>query len=111
MTAPQIPDTPDELLALQREAARIPEEPIRKPEKSSAKVREVITLLQHLETSPGEDRQLALLLVQRLEAYHDGVVEQMVDDDGAERGQIAAWAIDADRLMQARRLLASVTLG
>ena len=82
-----------------------------KPERSrSAKVNEVLELISKLETSGLEDQQIALSLVRGLESFHDGVVEELREDDDAKHSQIIAWSIDADRLMRSRMLLESVDL-
>jgi hypothetical protein len=109
-----IPSSPQELIAMQsndnipdNDRAERPE----KPERSrSAKVNEVLELISKLETSGLEDQQIALSLVRGLESFHDGVVEELRDDDEAKHSQIIAWAVDADRLMRCRILLESVDL-
>lgn len=109
-----IPCSPQELIAMQsndnihdNDRAERPE----KPERSrSAKVNDVLELISKLETSGLEDQQIALSLVRGLESFHDGVVEELRDDDDAKHSQIIAWAVDADRLMRSRMLLESVDL-
>jgi hypothetical protein len=109
-----IPGSPQELIAMQsndsipdNDRAERPE----KPERSrSAKVNEVLELISKLETSGLEDQQIALSLVRGLESFHDGVVEELREDDDAKHSQIIAWSIDADRLMRSRMLLESVDL-
>ena len=109
-----IPSSPQELIAMQsndnmpdNDRAERPE----KPERSrSAKVNEVLELISKLETSGLEDQQIALSLVRGLESFHDGVVEELREDDDAKHSQIIAWSIDADRLMRSRILLESVDL-
>ena len=102
-----IPNSPDELIAMQDDQARRPE----KPERSqSAKVKQVLDFMEKLETSATEDQQIALSIVRHLERFHDGVVEEMQEDSEAKHSQIAAWAIDADRLMHCRILLESIDL-
>jgi len=109
-----IPSSPQELIAMQsndnipdNDRAERPE----KPERSRiAKVNEVLELISKLETSGLEDQQIALSLVRGLESFHDGVVEELREDDDAKHSQIIAWSIDADRLMRSRMLLESVDL-
>ena len=109
-----IPSSPQELIAMQsndnipdNDRAERPE----KPERSrSAKVNEVLELISKLETSGLEDQQIALSLVRGLESFHDGVVEELREDNDAKHSQIIAWSIDADRLMRSRILLESVDL-
>lgn len=101
-----IPDSPQQLIAMQTKEQR-PEKPERR---QSPKVKEVLALIEKLETDAYEDQQIALSLVRQLESFHDGVVEEMQEDEEAKHSQIAAWAIDADRLMRARMLLDSVDL-
>jgi hypothetical protein len=102
-----IPSTPQELIAMQENKPERPEKPERQ---QSAKVKEVLDLLEKLETTAAEDQQIALTLVRRLESFHDGVVEEMKDDNEAKHSQIVSWAVDADRLYRARMLLESVDL-
>jgi hypothetical protein len=102
-----IPDSPEALMAMQEHREERPE----KPEyRTPARARQVLDLIDKLDTSPLEDQLIALSLVRKLEAYHDRIVEELQDDDSARHAQIAAWAIDADRLFQSRRLLESVDL-
>ena len=125
-----IPNTPQDLIAMQNDdnstgnstgnaAGNAPgnasdnerRERPEKPEKQkSAKVNEVLELISKLDTSSLDDQQIALTLVRRLESFHDGVVEEMREDDNAEHSQIIAWSIDADRLMRSRMLLESIDL-
>jgi len=108
--AANTPDTINELIAMQeKENADRPEKPD-KDRKPSARIQEVLDLLNKLETTAAEDHEIALFLVRNLEDFHDGVVKEMQEDDGAKHSQIVAWAIDADRLMRSRLLLESVDL-
>ena len=108
-----IPNTPQDLIAMQtndnsdNERSDRPEKPERQ---KSAKVSEVLELIDKLDTNGLEDQQIALSLVRGLESFHDGVVEELRDDDDAKHSQIIAWAVDADRLMRSRILLESVDL-
>ena len=119
-----IPNSPQELIAMQsndksadNSADNAPDsknnraERPEKPERAnSAKVNEVLELISKLETSGLEDQQIALSLVRGLESFHDGVVEELREDDTAKHDQIIAWSIDADRLMRSRMLLESIDL-
>ena len=119
-----IPNSPQELIAMQSNdnsadncAGNTPDsknnraERPEKPEKAkSDKVNEVLELISKLDTSSLEDQQIALSLVRGLESFHDGVVEEMREDDDAKHSQIIAWAVDADRLMRSRMLLESIDL-
>jgi hypothetical protein len=108
-----IPNTPQDLIAMQtndnidNERSERPEKPERQ---KSAKVSEVLALIDKLDTSGLEDQQIAISLVRGLESFHDGVVEELREDDDAKHSQIIAWSIDADRLMRSRILLESVDL-
>jgi hypothetical protein len=109
-----IPNTPQDLIAMQThdnapdtERADRPQQP---EKQKSAKVNEVLELISKLETSGLEDQQIALSLVRGLESFHDGVVEELREDDDAKHSQIIAWSIDADRLMRSRMLLESIDL-
>lgn len=102
-----IPNSPQELMAMQENKPERPEKPERQ---QSAKVKEVLDLIDRLDIDAGEDQQIALALVRRLESLHDGVVEEMKDDSDAKHSQIIRWSVDADRLYRARMLLESVDL-
>jgi hypothetical protein len=97
-----IPDSPQQLLAMQHADEGDPE--------PSAKVQAVLELLASLETSSWEDKLIALTLLRQLEGLHDEIVEELRDDKEADHSQIIAWSIDADRLTRARILLESVDL-
>lgn len=84
-----------------------PEKPIRQ---QSAKVSQVLDLIERLDTTAGEDQQIALSLVRHLERFHDEVVDEMQNDPEANHQQLTAWSIDADRMMRSRILLESVDL-
>jgi len=101
-----VPSSPSELIAMQEK----PERPEKGCRPESAKVREVLDLITQLDTSAWEDQQIALAIVSQLERYHDEIVSDLVDDEAASHGQVACWAIDADRLMHSRRLLESIDL-
>ena len=100
------PDSPTELIAMQQK----PERPEKSGRSKSPKVRQVLELIETLDTQAWEDQQIALAIVQHLERYHDEVVAELVEDSEASHSQLACWAIDADRLMNSRRLLESVDL-
>ena len=102
-----IPDSPDQLIAMQENK---PERHEKRAEPTSPKVKDVMDLIEKLDTNAYEDQQIALALVRHLERYHDNVVEDMQDDSAADHAQIVSWAIDADRLMRCRMLLESVDL-
>jgi hypothetical protein len=108
-----IPNTPQELIAMQThsndasERNDRPEKPVRQ---RSAKVTQVLELVDSLNTSGLEDQEIAMVMIRYLENYHQEVIDEMRDDSGADHSQIIAWAIDADRLGRARMLLESVDL-
>jgi hypothetical protein len=108
-TAAGIPNSPQELIAMQEDkpGKDRPEKPERQ---QSPKVKDVLELIEKLETSAAEDQQIALTLVRRLESFHDEVVDELKEDADAKHTQIVSWAIDADRLYRARMLLESVDL-
>lgn len=87
-----------------------PERPEKPERQQSAKVKEVLDLIEKLDTSAAEDQQVALALVRKLENVHDEVVDEMRGDADAKHTQIISWAVDADRLYRARMLLDSVDL-
>lgn len=102
-----VPNSPQELMAMQENRPERPEKPERL---QSAKVKQVLELLTSLETSAAEDQQIALAIVRQIEQFHDGVVEEMQNDEEAKHSQIIRWAVDADRLYRCRMLLESVDL-
>lgn len=102
-----IPNSPQELIAMQENGGDRPEKPGRQ---QSTKAKEVLELIERLDTRPADDLEIAFQLVRKLEGFHDGVVDEMRSDDAASHNQLVAWAIDADRLMQARFLLENVDL-
>ncbi|MCP9829328.1 hypothetical protein KBZ19_12615 [Synechococcus sp. L2F] len=102
-----IPNSPQELMAMQANNPERPEKPARQ---QSAKVQEVLDLIEKLDTTAAEDQQIALTLVRQLEGFHDEVVVEMKSDDDAKHTQIISWAVDADRLYRSRMLLESVDL-
>ena len=102
-----IPNSPQELIAMQESKPERPEKPERQ---KSPKVKQVLDLIETLDTTAYEDQQIALAILRHLESFHDDVVEEMKEDTDAKHSQIAAWAVDADRLMRSRMLLDSVDL-
>lgn len=100
-----IPDSPQQLLAMQKGHGSDPAPPT-----SSPRVLEVLERINALETTSAEDKQIALALLRKLEDLHDEIVEELRDDPEAPHSQIIAWSIDADRLTRARILLESVDL-
>ena len=106
--SPSIPSSPAELIAMQDRSNNPRSE---KPERqASAKVTQVMELIDSLDTKSAEDLAIAFRLVRRLEGFHDEVVDDMRNDAQASHHQLITWAIDADRLMQARILLGNVDL-
>lgn len=102
-----IPNSPQELMAMQDSKPDRPEKPERE---LTPKVKQVLDLVHELDTTAAEDQQIALAIVRHLESFHDDVVKEMQDDADAKHSQIVSWAIDADRLYRARMLLESVDL-
>ena len=104
-----IPNSPQELMAMQENKPE--KERPEKPERTTPpKVKQVLDLIETLDTNAYEDQQIALAVVRHLERYHDNVVEELQDDPEAKHSQIVCWAVDADRLMRCRNLLESVDL-
>jgi hypothetical protein len=104
-----IPNTPEALIAMQENKPE-KERPEKPEHQQSAKVKQVLELIEKLDTSSAEDQQLALNLVRKLEDFHDDVVAEMKDDAEAKHSQIISWSVDADRLYRCRMLLNSVEL-
>lgn len=82
----------------------------KRPSPGSPRVKEAKALLERLATTCEDDRWIALHLVRRLEQSHDEMVQRLTDDQASQHAQVAAWAVDADRLMLARNLLEAVSL-
>ena len=104
------PNTIDELIAMQDKTNGDRPEKADKDPKPSARIQEIFDLIDKMKTTAAEDHQIALYLVRSLEDFHDGIVKEMQEDDGAKHSQIVAWTVDADRLMRSRLLLESVDL-
>ena len=103
-----VPSSPAALIAMQDKSNKPrPEKPERQ---TSANVSQVMEMIDQLDTKAAEDLEIASRLVRRLESFHDDVVNEMRDDEEASHNQLICWAIDADRLMQARILLGNVDL-
>ncbi|MCP9925857.1 hypothetical protein KBY79_11625 [Synechococcus lacustris C3-12m-Tous] len=102
-----VPNSPQELISMQENKSDYPEKTERQ---RSEKVKEIMELIDKLDTSPLDDQQIAIALISSLEQYHDGIVDQMCDDSDAKHSQIVSWAVDADRLMHCRHMLSSVDL-
>ena len=102
-----IPNSPDQLIAMQENK---PERHEKNSRPTSPKVSQVLEQIERLDTNAYEDQQIALTLVRHLEQFHDNVVEELQDDNDAKHAQIVSWAIDAERLMRCRMLLENVDL-
>jgi hypothetical protein len=79
-------------------------------ERFDIKVETILSLVRKLEISMVQSRKIALTLIEMIESFHDEMVQSMIDNDESERAQIAAWAIDSDRLMRCRDLLQQIEL-
>ena len=106
-----VPGTIDELIAMQQKnESKDNDARPEKGDKVTEKVRQVLDCIEKLDTSAAEDQQIALAIVRQLEKFHDDAVKDMVEDRDSKRSQLAAWAVDADRLMYCRFLLESIDL-
>jgi hypothetical protein len=108
---PAVPPSPDALIAMQQrgtEAAASAAEA--EEQRRSAKLDQLLAQIESLDICAWESQQLALVLVHRLEKFHDAVVAELNGDENAPHNQIARWAIDADRLCRCRRMLEEVDL-
>jgi len=106
-----VPGTIDELIAMQQKnESKDNDARPEKGDKVTEKVRQVLDCIEKLDTSAAEDQQIALAIVRHLEKFHDDAVKDMVEDVDSKRSQLAAWAVDADRLMYCRFLLESIDL-
>ena len=105
------PHTPEDLINMQASSASPsrPDKPT-KNDKTTLKTKQALNFLEKLELSPAEDKQVALCILRHLESYHDDEVEQLIESTDSKRSQVAAWAVDADRLMLCRIVLEGVEL-
>ena len=102
------PRSPSDLIAMQGKRLQAPPEP--SGSKLSLKTREALAVISRLQMTPSEDAQIAIHLISLLEEFHRDVLKDLIADQNARHGQVAAWAIDADRLMQSGVLLEAATL-
>lgn len=102
------PGSPSDLIAMQAKRVQALSEP--SGSRLSHKTREVLAFISGLHMTPGEDARIAVHLIGLLEDFHRDVLKDLLADQRAKHGQVAAWAIDADRLMQSGALLESATL-
>lgn len=105
------PHTPEDLINMQESSATSnrPDKPA-KNDKSTLKTKQALAFLEKLELSPAEDKKVALAILRHLESYHDDEVEELIESSGSKRSQVAAWAVDADRLMLCRIFLEGIEL-
>ncbi len=105
------PHTPEDLINMQASSASPsrPEKPT-KNDKTTLKTKQALEFLEKLELSPAEDKQVALSILRHLESYHDDEVEELIESTDRKRSQVAAWAVDADRLMLCRIFLEGIEL-
>ena len=105
------PHTPEDLIKMQALCAR-PNRPEKstKSDKNTLKTKQALEFLEKLDLSPAEDKQVALSILRHLESYHDDEVEALIECSDSKRSQIAAWAVDADRLMLCRIFLEGIDL-
>ena len=64
--------------------------------------------LEKLNLSPAEDKEVALSIIRHLESYHDEEVDELIEDSESKHSQVAAWSVDADRLMLCRIFLEGI---
>lgn len=88
-----IPNTPDELLALQAQ---------------SDYLRQMLELREQLNPSPADDLGLAVAIIERHHDGHADMVAQLTADTTAPRDQLVTWVQDAERLQLALALLQGV---
>lgn len=105
------PNTPEELLKMQATSQKPnrPDKPV-ESDKITAKVRGALKFLEKLKLSAAEDKQVALSILRHLESYHDEEAEELIESSESKRNQVAAWAVDADRLMLCRIFLEGIEL-
>ena len=105
------PHSPDALIKMQAPPAKTGRlDDSGGAEELTIKVKKALSLLKMLDLSLAEDKQVALAIVRHLESYHDEVVEDLVERSESKRSHVAAWAVDADRLMLCRIFLEGIEL-
>jgi hypothetical protein len=102
-----VPSSPEELIARQR--CR-PAHPCSGETSGSDTVASVLELLRLHGAGNAEKRQIALALLRELESFHDHVVQELADDRQASHAETARWAVQADRLYRARKILETIEL-
>ena len=102
------PKSPNDLIAMQ--GKRVQSLAETSAPKLNLKIKEALALISRLNMTPREDAQVAVYLICELEEFHRDVLKDVLKDQEAGHDQVAAWAIDADRLMQSGMLLESATL-
>jgi hypothetical protein len=106
-TPDPVPSSPEELFARQRHTPPAP--PIHGASSGNT-VEVVLALLRERGAGNTEKRQIALTLLRQLEAFHDHVVKELVQDGQADHSELTRWAVEADRLYRARKILQTVEL-
>jgi hypothetical protein len=106
-TPDPVPSSPEELFARQQ---RRPARPQSDKASGGDSVATVLTLLRQRGAGNAEKRQIALALLGELECFHDHVVQELARDSQASHSEIARWAVEADRLYRARKILETVEL-
>jgi hypothetical protein len=84
-----ISNTPEELIAMQKNKPERPDKPERQ---QSPKVKQVLELIEKLDTTAAEDQQFTMDVVRQLERLHYSVVVEMQNDADARYSQIVSWA-------------------
>ena len=105
------PNTPEELFKMQAtfQKHNRPDKPV-ESDKITVKVRGALKFLDKLKLSAAENKEVALAIVRHLETYHDEETEELMESSLSKRCQVAAWAVDADRLMLCRIVLEGIEL-
>jgi hypothetical protein len=106
-TPDPVPSSPEELFARQQ---RRPARPQSDKASGGDSVATVLTLLRQRGAGNAEKRQIGLALLGELECFHDHVVQELARDSQASDSEIARWAVEADRLYRARKILETVEL-
>ncbi|MEB3255879.1 MAG: hypothetical protein VKJ05_05780 [Synechococcaceae cyanobacterium] len=106
-TPDPVPSSPEELFARQRQR---PARPRNHEACGGDTLETVLEQLRQHGAGNAEKRQIALALLRELESFHDHVVQELADDRQANHNEIARWAVQADRLYRARKILETVEL-
>jgi hypothetical protein len=83
-------------------------QPGRLSREQSDDVKKALAFIDSLDMEVEEEQHIALVIIARLEYYHDFVANSMIEEGDNKPEDVCGWAIDADRLSRCRELLESI---